>query len=116
MATTAMVTVEIIDDGCNECPENFTASITIPDEAARCGVVANDNGDVTTISIEDDDSVGVSFSTGNLLDVSEGDGSVTISIELEGSSEYPITLLATPTPSTAQGQDFTHTIYSSLYI
>lgn len=104
MATTAMVTVEIIDDDCNECPEDFTAKLIITDEAAKCGVVADGNGDVATISIDDDDSVGVSFSVGSLLNVSEGEGSVSVVIELDGLSEYPIKLLATPTTSTAEGQ------------
>ena len=99
--------VIIIDDEELECPENFTTRIVVPEESAECGVVVHDNQGSALVTIEPDpnDNIAVNFVDDSPVIVTEGMESVTVMLMLTGTSEYPVTVTATPQAGTASGED-----------
>jgi hypothetical protein len=103
LATSVKVDVIIIDDEELECPENFTTRIVVPEESAECGVVVHDNQGSALVTIEPDpnDNIVVNFVDDSPVMVTEGMESVTVMLMLTGTSEYPVTVKATPQAGTA---------------
>lgn len=110
-----MVTVTIKDDEFAECPEQFLASLGIPERSMALGVVRGEP-DMATVDVGDNDDIicSVDDSDGPVT-VDEGVGAVDVCISCSGksSNRFTVQLQTTEDGATGGSCDSHMTIMSS---
>ena len=100
-ATTASVSIPITEDAIAEPTEDFSAVLTIPAAAASQGITKGAD-DTATINILDNDPVEVVFNP-TQYNVSEGDGSVTLTLNADKAASFAYTVEVQTQDGTATG-------------
>ena len=99
--TTTSVFISITDDTTAELTEDVSAVLTIPSTAASQGITKG-AADTATIDIVDDDPVEVVFNP-TQYSVNEGDGVVTLTLNVDKPASFNYTVEIVTQDSTATG-------------